>query len=302
MAFGLLNIDKPSGMTSHDVVARVRRWTGEKRVGHAGTLDPMATGILVLCLGAATRLSEYIMGIPKTYQATIRLGQTTDTYDAEGQILSENETPISRAEFKVILPRFEGAIDQVPPMYSAIKQGGEKLYEKARRGEEVERDPRAVTIYNIELEEFAYPQARITVRCSSGTYIRSLAHDIGAALGVGAHVSALRREKIGKNFTLTGAIPLAQFAELVQQNRWKSYLMDVSLGLDRLPRIELNNQPESVVRNGGFIRLGISNTGPIQAWSDEGVFIGILVPHGEEEGETIWKPEKIFNLQEEEET
>ena len=294
-AFGLLNIDKPGGMTSHDVVDVVRRGTKIKRIGHAGTLDPMATGVLVICVGAATRLSEYIMDHPKVYRATLRFGQTTTTYDAEGEITSENTAPITREQLEAVLPKFRGFIEQIPPMYSAIKQGGEKLYEKARRGEEVERAPRPVTIYRIILEEFNYPQAVITVRCTPGTYIRSLAHDLGQVLGVGAHLSALRRMSSGENFMADHAVPLDVLKKSFEDGTWQDHLLDVSLGLSQMPRIELNNQPEAVVRNGGFIRLGISNAGPLQAWTDEGLFVGILVKQGEEEGETVWRPDKVFN-------
>ena len=296
MAFGLLNIDKPSGMTSQDVVSIVRRETRIKKIGHAGTLDPLATGVLVLCVGAATRLSEYVMGQNKVYRAGIRLGQTTDTYDADGEIIAENETSITRDQFEDTLQGFLGNIEQVPPMYSAIKVGGEKLYEKARRGEVIERKPRPVTIYRLNIEAFDFPNATVTVHCTKGTYIRSLAHDIGEALGVGAHLTQLRRMANGENFTVEHAVTLEDFRAAVEDGTWQDHLLDVSLALSHMPRIELNNQPEKLVRNGGFVKLGINNGGPVQAWTDEGIFIGILVPHGEDNGETIWKPEKIFNL------
>ncbi|MBZ0305864.1 MAG: tRNA pseudouridine(55) synthase TruB [Anaerolineae bacterium] len=286
--FGLLNIDKPGGYTSHDVVEAVRKATGLQKVGHAGTLDPMATGVLVLCLGAATRLSEYIMGQPKIYEATLRLGQTTDTYDADGMTTSENPTQVERTQLETVLPQFQGKIQQIPPMYSAIKQGGEKLYEKARRGEEVDLAAREVSVYSIHLNEFEYPYARLTVQCGSGTYIRSLAHDIGQVLEVGAHLTALRRTAIGSHFLENGAVPLANFQAAVPH--WQSYLLDVSHGLSLFPRIELNNHEEEAARQGKFIELAIENDGPLQAWADDGYFIGILVrrPDGR------WKPDKIF--------
>jgi len=294
--FGLLNIDKPAGFTSHDIVNLVRKGTGVKKVGHAGTLDPAATGVLILCLGAATRLSEYIMDHTKTYQAVIRLGITTDTYDAEGAVTGENNAPITREQFEAVLPTFKGAIQQVPPMYSAIKQNGEKLYEKARRGEEVEREPRAVSIYRLQLDSFMYPDAIITVRCTPGTYIRSLAHDIGAALGVGAHMSGLIRLAAGENFTISNAVSWRELQAAIQDGTWQKYLISVRAGLSQLPYIELNNQQEAIVRNGGAIQLGISNRGLIQAWTDEGVFVAIMSRQGEDDASAEWKPDKVFNL------
>ncbi len=288
--FGLLNIDKPGGYTSHDVVEIVRRRTGVQKVGHTGTLDPMATGVLVLCLGAATRLSEYIMGHSKMYRAALRFGQTTNTYDAEGAVLSQQDTPIERHHLEAVLPQFRGKIQQVPPMYSAVKQGGEKLYEKARRGEVIDRDPRTVSVYELIIDEFAYPYAHLIVRCSTGTYIRSLAHDIGQALGVGAHLAALRRTASGENFLESNAVPLEEFEAAVEHGTWQAYVMDVSLGLSQFPRLELNNYEEDAVRQGKFIELSIENDGPLQAWADDGYFIGILVRRSDGR----WKPDKIF--------
>jgi tRNA pseudouridine55 synthase len=294
--FGLLNIDKPLGMTSHDVVDWVRRHLGVKKVGHAGTLDPQATGVLVVCLGAATRLSEYIMGHTKTYRATLTLGTSTDTYDAEGQIVAQNPRPVAEEELTAFLPQFKGHIQQIPPMYSAIKQDGEKLYEKARRGEEVERAPREVTIYRLQLEAFSYPHATLLVRCSAGTYIRSLAHDLGKALGVGAHLSALRRLSSGENFTVDNAVTLEKLEAGLADGSWREHVMGVELGLSNMPRIELNNHQEGQVRNGQSIVLNIGNRGLIQAWTDEGLFVGVMSREGEDDETARWKPEKVFNL------
>lgn len=295
MAFGLLNIDKPSGLTSHDVVQQLRRLTRLRRIGHTGTLDPLATGVLVLCLGRATRLVEYIQHQPKLYQATLRLGQSTSTYDAEGEIVAEDTRPIQRAALEAALPAFRGHLQQIPPMYSAIKIGGEKLYQKARRGEDIERPARAVSIFRLHLDAFDYPYATLTVRCSAGTYIRSLAQDLGQALGVGAHLTALRRLAVGENFTVENAVTLEAFAADAAAGRWQQHLLDVSLGLSQLPRLELENHSEKVLRNGGFIALGIHNRSPVQAWSDEGEFIGVLEPYGPNEaGDMLWKASKIF--------
>lgn len=294
MAFGLLNIDKPTGMTSHDVVNIVRKKTKVSKVGHAGTLDPAASGVLVLCIGQATRLSEYVMNHLKLYEAEITLGATSTTYDAEGEISEGDGREIGRDEFESVLPPFKGAIQQVPPMYSAIKQGGEKLYEKARRGEDVEREPRDVTIYRLSVEDFSYPTARITVRCTPGTYIRSLAHDIGAVLGVGGYLSGLRRIASGENFTVANAITLDDLDAAIAAGTWEEHLFSARAGLSQFPYIELNNQQEAVVRNGGRIPLDISNAGPIQAWTDEGLFVAIMSRVDPDEDN--WKPDKVFTV------
>ncbi|MFN8528211.1 MAG: tRNA pseudouridine(55) synthase TruB [Anaerolineae bacterium] len=192
--FGFFNIDKPLRRTSHDIVADVRRGLGIKKVGHAGTLDPLATGVLIVCVGGATRLSDYVMHSTKAYRARVTLGTITTTYDAEGEIVEQKPfTHITREDVLHVLPRFTGAIEQVPPMYSAIKQDGRKLYDLARAGVDVERPARPVTIQALELVEWGLPEFRDRCDVQRGTYIRSLAYDIGAALGVGAYMSGLRR-------------------------------------------------------------------------------------------------------------
>ena len=186
----------------------MRRASGIKKIGHAGTLDPMATGVLILCVGGATRLSEYVMHGTKRYTARVRLGAITDTYDAEGEIVEEHDaSAITRADVERALDGFRGEIDQVPPMYSAIKQGGRKLYDLARAGQTVEREARQVRIDALTLTDWQPPEFTLDVVCSAGTYIRSLGYDIGAALGVGAHLTALRRTASGV-FTLENAVPL----------------------------------------------------------------------------------------------
>jgi tRNA pseudouridine55 synthase len=198
---GILVIDKPAGMTSHDVVAVVRKRLGEKRVGHAGTLDPDATGVLVLGLGRATRLMRFIEVHEKEYVADVVLGEETSTQDASGDILATTDASgLTREEVTRSAAAFGGEIEQVPPMVSAVKVGGERLYKKARRGEQVERAARRVTIHEIRVDEFVpgrRARARLYVRCSPGTYVRTLAHDIGRALGVGGHVASLRRTRVG---------------------------------------------------------------------------------------------------------
>ncbi|MGI9610433.1 MAG: tRNA pseudouridine(55) synthase TruB, partial [Acidimicrobiia bacterium] len=197
---GFLLVDKPSAWTSHDVVAKVRGLARLKKVGHAGTLDPMATGLLVLGLGNATRLLRFVQSLPKEYHATALMGVATDSLDADGAVLEREPMPVSAADVTAVLDRFRGAIMQTPPMVSARKVGGKRLYDLARQGETVEREARPVTIHELELTDFApsdYPEVSLRVVCSTGTYIRTLADDIAAALGGRAHLVALRRVRNG---------------------------------------------------------------------------------------------------------
>lgn len=195
---GVLLVDKPSGMTSHDVVDRMRRAAQMRKIGHTGTLDPAATGLLVLCLGAATRLSEQFTGQKKVYEGTMRLGMTTDSYDLDGTVLSEHPVPeVTMADIQQQCDVFVGDIQQIPPMVSAVKVGGERLYKKARKGETVERAPRNIHIDAYDVLSYEAPDARVRIACSSGTYVRSLCHDVGQALGCGAVLASLRRISVG---------------------------------------------------------------------------------------------------------
>jgi tRNA pseudouridine55 synthase len=233
---GILNINKPPGWTSHDVVGRVRQLTHQKKVGHAGTLDPMATGVLLVCLGRATRVSEYLMASDKTYRAVVRLGVETDTCDAEGEVVATLPVNVSESDLRRALDKFTGSIDQTPPMYSALKLAGKPLYKLARKGVEVERRPRRVTIHDITLQAWQSPDATIDVRCSPGTYIRSLAHDVGAALGCGAHLAALTRLSSG-SFTIEDAAKLADL-EGLEDVRGLVHPMDAAL--QDLPAVTLD--------------------------------------------------------------
>ncbi|HXU67695.1 MAG TPA: tRNA pseudouridine(55) synthase TruB [Polyangia bacterium] len=209
---GVVVVDKPGGMTSFDVVARVRRVFGERRVGHTGTLDPMATGVLPVCLGEATKLVPFLMSGDKAYEAELRLGVTTDSADATGTVTSETSAAqVSRADVERAIPGFVGTIQQTPPMHSAVRVGGKRLYEFARAGVEVERAARPVVVHAIELLAFESPTVRILVRCGKGTYIRALAADLGAVLGVGAHLTALRRTQVGP-FAIAQAVTLEALA------------------------------------------------------------------------------------------
>ena len=211
---GVLLVDKPTDHTSHDVVARLRGKLKMKRIGHAGTLDPMATGVLVILVGKATRVSQYLMSLDKEYSGTVALGKVTTTQDAEGEMLETRPVPaLGEDEVKAALKGFVGDQYQIPPMYSAIKIDGVPLYKKARDGEEVEREPRFIRVSSFELTRLALPEFDFLVRCSKGTYVRTLAHDLGQKLGCGGHLSRLRRMATGK-FRIEQCLTLEQIQAL----------------------------------------------------------------------------------------
>ncbi len=250
---GILIIDKDAGMTSHDVVGRVRRLLSTRRVGHGGTLDPMATGVLPVFVGRATRAAELAAGADKEYEAELLCGVTTDTQDTTGQILSETPCAISAHQLQALLPRFTGPQLQVPPMYSALKQDGKKLYELARQGVTVERAARPVTIHGLELlAQTGENRFTLRVSCSKGTYVRTLIHDLGAALGCGAAMSGLRRTRTGR-FTLADAVTLSGLEARLASGA------DPLLPVDRLfsqyPALYLDAAGEARCRNGAAIRL-----------------------------------------------
>ena len=243
---GVLLVDKPAGLTSHDVVDRIRRAAGTRRVGHTGTLDPAATGLLVLCLGHATRLSEHLTGLDKVYEGTMRLGLTTDSYDLDGKVLQQVTPPTFTINTlqDACLP-FTGDIEQIPPMVSAVKVGGERLYKKARQGETVVREPRKVTVCEFVVLSYEPPDARIRVRCTRGTYVRSLCHDVGQALGCGAALAALRRTYVGR-YALEEAQPLDAFKTPEEvENR----LISMDTALD-LPTVIIRSSGRNLVVSG----------------------------------------------------
>jgi tRNA pseudouridine55 synthase len=241
---GVLAVDKPAGMTSHDVVDRVRRRLGTRKVGHAGTLDPDATGVLIVGVGRATRLLSYAQESPKRYRALARFGTSTTTQDASGEVIAERATHIGREDVEREIKRFVGDIEQVPPMVSAVKIGGERLYKKARRGEEIERKPRPVTIYElnlIDLVEREPPEAVLDVVCSAGTFVRTLIHDLGEALGCGAHMVELRRTETG-GFTEDDVVPLEDVTP--------EALRPLADAVRPLARLELDDRQVEDVRHG----------------------------------------------------
>lgn len=253
MANGILIIDKPAGWTSHDVVAKLRGILHEKRIGHAGTLDPMATGVLPVFVGRATRAVEFAAEREKEYIAGLRLGVVTDTQDVTGNTLATHPVDLTRAQVEQALAPFRGEIQQIPPMYSAIKRGGKKLYELARRGEEVERQPRPITIYELELLDQVSPaQYTLRVLCSKGTYVRTLCHDIGQALGCGGTLFSLRRTK-SAGFTLAQAVTLEQVQAAEDPT---SLLLPVDAYFSGHPALLLKTAgAEKKIRNGNALTM-----------------------------------------------
>ena len=247
MANGIIIIDKPAGWTSMDVCAKLRGRFREKRVGHAGTLDPMATGVLPVFLGRATRVVEFAGEGEKEYVAGLKLGVVTNTQDTSGEVLEQRPVSVTLEDLEAVLPPFRGDIEQIPPMYSAIKINGKKLYELARKGREVERKPRPVTIHALTVEEQIAPdEFVIRVRCSKGTYIRTLCHDIGQALGCGGTMSSLRRT-MAAGFTLEQAVTLEQ---VLEGDDPTAMLLPVDAYFSHLPRLDLPAREEKMVRNG----------------------------------------------------
>jgi len=298
---GILNIVKPAGMTSHDVVARVRQIIGQRRVGHAGTLDPSATGVLVVCLGQATRVAEYLMASDKVYRAQIHLGVSTDTHDAEGEVTATAEVDVSEEEVRRALVFFIGSIQQVPPMYSALKRKGVPLYKLARQGITVEREPRPVEIYNIELLKWNSLLVTIRVKCSPGTYIRALARDLGQELGCGAHLQSLTRLASG-HFTLEEAVSLDELAEVFAQGNYQEFIHPLDEALLDFEPLVVDAQAEKRIRQGQQVEAPplpppIAGGGErekfCRAYSQEGELIAIL-RYDPQTG--LWQPKKVFKL------
>ena len=288
---GVLVVDKPIGLTSHDVVQIIRRGTGIRRAGHTGTLDPRASGVLVVLIGPAVRLSEYVSASDKRYQATIQLGRSTDTYDSEGTVTKATPVEdISEDQFDEILQSYVGEIEQVPPPYSAVKVKGKKAYEMARKGKPVDLEPRIINVFNLEILEWAPPEVVIDVYCSSGTYVRSLANDLGDSLGTGAHLICLRRTKSGQ-FTLRDAVPLRQLKESFDAGDWYQFLIPAAEALGDWPMIELNPDEVELVRHGHRIPAEEDVQDWVRGLSQQGDLVALL----ENDPETNeWQPRKVF--------
>ena len=270
MANGIIIIDKPADWTSMDVCAKLRGILKTKKVGHAGTLDPMATGVLPVFVGQATRGVSFAESGDKEYLAVLRLGLVTNTQDTSGQVLHRTEELPDRAALEAVLPRFTGEISQLPPMYSAIKIGGKKLYELARRGKEVERKPRSITIHELELLEGEGTEYVLRVRCSKGTYVRTLCHDLGAALGTGGCMAALRRTAAGA-YTAAQAVPLA---DILAHPAPESLLLPVDTLFAAHPALTLTPAQEKCCRNGASFTLRFA-PGRYRLYAESGEFLAL---------------------------
>ncbi len=306
---GILNIDKPPGRTSFDIVAMVKRLTGERRIGHAGTLDPTATGVLPVCLGQGTRIVQFLMETTKTYRAEIEFGVTTDTYDASGKVIEKKDpSGITRKGLESVLDNFRGLIKQIPPMYSAKRYHGKRLYNLARAGIEVERESQLAKIYNLDITDWRPPLATVEVACSKGTYIRSLAHDVGQCLGCGANLRSLIRLRYGP-FDIKDAVSAPQFEDAVRYGYWNQFVYPIDTVLFHLTAIVVDDSTGQVIRNGQPVVLknndgGERNDYPVsypEVWSSmknycrvytsDGCFLGVLRFNREREQ---WQPEKVF--------
>jgi tRNA pseudouridine55 synthase len=295
MTNGILNINKPRDITSFQVVAQVKHILHEPHVGHAGTLDPKATGVLPVCLGQATRIIEFLFDETKTYRAEIELGVTTDTYDSEGEVIrTADASVITREMVASALEKFKGSVLQTPPMFSAIKHRGKPLYELARSGIEIERKSRTVRIDSLEIVKWQSPVITLDIVCGKGTYIRSLAYDLGEALGCGATLKSLIRLRVGP-FSLEGALTLPQLEEVQRQGQLPKYLHPIDFVLTTFESVTVNPEQQNALINGTLISLGsnlaVASRTLLRVYTQDGRFIGILQYNPEKH---LWHPEKIF--------
>ncbi len=292
---GVLVVDKAPGPTSHDVVAKVRRSLQVKRAGHTGTLDPLASGVLVVCVGEATKLAGYLTHAEKEYDCTARLGIVTDSHDAAGKVLEERPVDVTREELESVLERFRGQITQVPPMFSALKKGGKRLYKLARKGEVVDREPRAVNVQRLDIERFDPPNVDLLVVCGKGTYVRTLLHDIGQELGCGAMLSRLARTRVG-SLTLEGAVSMGELDSArgsEARDRLRSLLLRMSEAMRDYPAVRLDRRKVRAVRHGRLL-----DPGEVAQAGGGGLRSGQLVRMLDEEGCLVAMGEmKIHGLQ-----
>jgi tRNA pseudouridine55 synthase len=300
---GILNINKPRGTTSFGVVAIVRRLSGERRVGHAGTLDPEATGVLPVCLGKATRIVEFLMSTTKTYRAEIELGVATDTHDATGRVIRRGDiSKIDRQRVEAALDAFRGEILQVPPMFSAVKHNGRPLYELARAGRTVERTGRPIEIHNLEIIDWQSPMVTLEVVCGKGTYIRSLTHDLGQTLGCGAMLRNLARLRCGL-FAIEDSVTLPELEDAFHHGQLQKHLYSIDSVLPHWKAVTVSNETAQAIRNGQSVEVDsevdnddealseLSVNSRCRAYTSDGCLLALL--HFEpERGQ--WQPDKVF--------
>lgn len=274
MANGILIVNKSAGWTSQDVTAKLRGVFHERRIGHGGTLDPMATGVLPVFVGRATRGVEFFEDAEKEYVAGLRLGIVTSTQDITGETLEEHPVSVTREELEAVLRQFTGEIEQLPPMYSAIKIGGRKLYELARRGKEVERQPRRITIFELELLEGGGADWKLRVRCSKGTYVRTLCHDIGQRLGCGACMSALERTQAGQ-FSLAQSLTIDQILAFAAEHDPQALLMPVDALFSRYPPLIVTMAQTARLKNGADVKDWQFRSGTFRIYAEDGEFLAL---------------------------
>ena len=298
MINGIINIYKEAGFTSHDVVAKLRGIVKQKKIGHTGTLDPDAVGVLPVCFGNATKLCDMLTDKSKEYRACMLLGETSDTQDASGTILSRTQVNVSEEEVRAAVMSFVGAYDQIPPMYSALKVNGKKLYELARQGVEIERKPRRVEIHHIKIEEINIPRVTFSVGCSKGTYIRTLCADIGDRLGCGALMETLQRTRVG-NFHIEQALKLSQIEELVRENRLEEYVIAPDAVFEEYESLTVMPEFDKVLLNGNklyfkqvrAVRKRFEDGEWTRVYASNGTFTGVYTYC---EQEHCFKPYKMF--------
>lgn len=272
---GVLLLDKPVGLTSNGALQAAKRLLNACKAGHTGSLDPIATGLLPLCFGDATRLSQFLLESDKRYWTVFRLGVSTTTHDSEGDVTQTREVKVARVDVERVLPRFRGMISQVPPMYSAIKHGGQPLYKLARAGQEVEREPRGVMVHELQLLEFEGDRLTFDIRCSKGTYIRTLAHDIGEALGCGAHVVELRRLAVG-GFQVDQAVTLATLEAMATPQERAQRLLPLDTVLGGMPDVHLTALAAHYLRQGQSVSLQHGRKpGWVRLYEGESRFLGL---------------------------
>lgn len=294
---GIINVYKEKGFTSHDVVAKLRGILHQKKIGHTGTLDPDAQGVLPVCLGSGTKLCDMLTDTDKTYEAVLLLGLETDTQDAGGRILAQKSVAVTEEQAVTAIHSFIGEYGQIPPMYSAIKLGGKKLYELAREGKVVERAPRQVQIYSIEILEISLPRISIRVDCSKGTYIRTLCHDIGQSLGCGGCMESLVRTKVG-SFSIEEAKKLSQIEQMVASGNFESMVTGVETVFEDMWAVHVASHWDRLLFNGNPFgphcireRIACVDKMTVRVYSEEDIFIGIYEFQGAKQ---LFYPVKIF--------
>jgi tRNA pseudouridine55 synthase len=292
---GFINVNKSQDWTSFDVVARIRKLSGAKRVGHAGTLDPLATGVLPICIGQATRVVQFLIDAPKGYLAQINLGSATDTFDRMGKVVfCGDATRITLSNLEHALMQFKGEIEQIPPSYSALKYRGKRLYDYARSGTMVRAKPRSVIVTNIELVDHELPSITVKIDCSKGTYIRSLADDLGHVLGCGAHLTGLIRLYSGP-YRLEDSVTIPEMEDAFKQGVWQPLIYPVDSPLQHLPSCVVNTTSESMIKSGRSLRMEELHytTEYYRAYNGEGHLLALLRYNTDTD---LWHPDKVFAI------